>query len=212
MTAVIDTPNPDGVDIKDIPSKFLVGDKVDWEAVQAALGVNTPAALADALLFMFITDWKVNYYANEFMLRKAVPAIASLYVIPPAPATLDEAPWLSADIYCEGCPGSEYIDYGGGFAAPRCGSIGRVDRYTECQQYRQGVNESTLTNEESEKIYAEALARYEENLNDIQTTETSSDSQRHVHSDVRDDRNRATEAVQRLVGGLPRVGLEDEAD
>jgi len=185
---------PEGIELKDIPAQFVVNGRVDWKTVRTALGLATMEDVKDALLFLYFSNWRVNYAVNEALLRAAVPALAGLYKLPPPPDTDEEAPWLAADIKCEQCPGSQYIDYGGGFAAPRCGLVGRVDRYTDCQQYRGHLQQASLTSEEAEELYQKALGYFEEIYTNVKDRTSG-----HVGPSVGSDRSGATEVVQRLV-------------
>jgi len=158
------SPKPIEVALEDIPKRFLRNSmEVNWEAVQECLGILDDDTLKEVLLFLYRLDWQVSYQVNATLLHMAIPvSLGQKAPLPMEPPPRSQAAWLAADMYCEGCPGGEYIEYGDGFSYPLCGNLGRLERYSDCLKYRENVLENQLTPEEVETHYQQVVADFEE--------------------------------------------------
>lgn len=205
-----DSLNPN-ISVRDIPRHLMKGTGVDWRKVQLALNITSDEELKVALLYAYRLDWRVQHYVNDVLLRLAVPALVTKSPLPPTPPTDEEAAWLSADTFCEQCPGSEYIDYGGDFVYPRCGNNDRPERYSDCIKYRQNLSESQLKPEEVQVAFDIIVQELEE-LHDDYFPKGQAEQSGRLGPNVRNDRNLAATWIKSLVATDARAGKEEEAN
>lgn len=199
---LIKSVNPSYEKIKHLPDRLILNNSVDWKAVQAALGLDSLDKLKDALLWLYMSDAEFNYHANEALLQNSIVAIVQDSKLPPPPPTDQELPWLTADLSCESCPGSEYTEVTPGFSMPLCANRNRVERYADCAKYRENLSDAVIPPEQVLAHYKQIQEDYKEifNVSISDSHEQVNPGSGPVDANVSLDRNPAADVVSRHFG------------